>query len=890
MSPVNIITPKPRINVVFISGSATRVNDFIGMFRKTTGIPTIKSSLTHISRGLFTKEHGLSVLCDLKKIVDNIRNHSNDKIRSVVLMDVYRSAQVKLNETILAALEEVPANPTGEELDSVKYLAGLKNPEDQELCDAAKKILNPGASTAANTKSSDLTLVQEEINRILAAKPPVDEPTVSNYRALSNLYDRVKEILSTHSGYLGSKLFDLQSNIARVMKRIVNSGKLPSEALILHPLEVGNKRYQITEYIASGGFGTVVIAEEIDDTDKPIAGKEPVAIKFLKSTAEEMLPGIGNRFAAESEIMVNSNHPNIAKGFGIGVYKETGRKDQAFLVMEYIKASPKSDLFSLSNDRKLALAKKAVAGFSALWAKGVIHRDIKLDNVLVTLGAKPEDDIVKITDLGIAKNLAELSDPEKREAQTQTGVILGTIPYLAPELLLIINTDHNKRVDLLRAADAKTDIFAFGIMLFNLYTGALPDERKLDAKQWVMLSYANGNNTNSFTLKYDPRVPMEIWPIILKCTAHAPEHRYQSGSELMAALESASAHQMPVMSTNDTVSAMISIDPSILAAQNIGGQAALIKLLELDVAAAYPLDTISRTPEIIEQARSTKGAILAVIASLEKFDPNNSQMSVLREKINHLDSFVNLSMIPECLDVEQLDEPTGQSDNNPSLPPMPAAGEPIEGNSVQEQFAGLGPSEWPKFSDLPAPPPPGRETNTPPVDKQEDSLRGPSAFPRPVGPKVADITSESVVEGDIIVIEEVPAPAGRDSLGTYQATIANLQQALTAKTRELAELQAQFEALANTLNQPKPVDPLNKIMADLFQQITAQKPDLSDRQTALDSLFPALYALVNGDTKPENVKKANRLALETFNAHASDSDIEDLTGQVFSKVAKLKNS
>ncbi|NVB79367.1 MAG: protein kinase [Kofleriaceae bacterium] len=203
--------------------------------------------------------------------------------------------------------------------------------------------------------------------------------------------------------------------------------------------ELVNGRYRIVRFIGGGGMGRVY---EALDTELD----ERVALKVLRAgLSDEAL----ERFRREVKLTRRIQHRNVARMFDIGEYK--GEK---FLTMELVDGEPLSREIGetpMPWSRLEGLAQQICAGLAAAHAAGVIHRDLKPDNVLVERGTER----AVLTDFGIARSG---DDP----GVTQVGAVVGTPRYMAPEQLNC------------REIDARADLFSLGVMLFELATGLRP--------------------------------------------------------------------------------------------------------------------------------------------------------------------------------------------------------------------------------------------------------------------------------------------------------------------------------------------------------------------------------------------------------------------------------
>ena len=230
--------------------------------------------------------------------------------------------------------------------------------------------------------------------------------------------------------------------------------------------------------------------------------KREVAIKFLPhhiSINEEEK----QRFEIEARAAASLNHPNITTIYSVEEVDET-----VFIVMEFIDGEELKDKIKAKNisvDSAIDIAIKICEGLEAAHKKGIVHRDMKSSNIMVTdYGA------VKIMDFGLAK----LSGGENI---TKLGMTLGTIAYMSPEQTTGLNIDH------------QTDIWSLGVVLYELFTGDLPF--KGDYDQAVVYSILNEKPPE--LKSYNENIPQPLESIILKALAKNKEDRYQSAAELL---------------------------------------------------------------------------------------------------------------------------------------------------------------------------------------------------------------------------------------------------------------------------------------------------------------------------------------------------------------------
>jgi len=258
--------------------------------------------------------------------------------------------------------------------------------------------------------------------------------------------------------------------------------------------------YKILEKLGEGGMGVVYKAE---DTKL----ERIVAIKFfphhIAANAEER-----ERFKIEAKAAAALNHPNIAT-----IYAIDEVDDEMFIVMEFVDGKELRDLIA-DNFTKLEkfskvleIAMQIAEGLKAAHAKGVTHRDIKSSNIMVT-----ESGQVKIMDFGLAKMSGDMH-------LTKAGMTLGTAAYMSPEQARGENVDQ------------RTDIWAFGVVLYEMLTGQLPFRGEYEAA--MMYSILNEEP------KYSDDLPPTLKSVLLKALAKDPSKRYHDTTALLSDLGSA---------------------------------------------------------------------------------------------------------------------------------------------------------------------------------------------------------------------------------------------------------------------------------------------------------------------------------------------------------------
>ncbi len=210
-------------------------------------------------------------------------------------------------------------------------------------------------------------------------------------------------------------------------------------------------RYKLLQKIGEGGFGTVWMAEQLEPVSRRVALK---IIKVGMDTREVIA-----RFEAERQALAMMDHPHIAQVFDAG---ETD-KGRPFFVMELVKGIPIThfcDEQELGTRARLALFEDVCGAINHAHQKGVIHRDIKPSNVMITLHG--ETPVVKVIDFGIAK--ATQGKLTEKTLFTRFEQFIGTPVYMSPEQAAMSGLD----------VDTRSDIYALGILLYELLTGKPP--------------------------------------------------------------------------------------------------------------------------------------------------------------------------------------------------------------------------------------------------------------------------------------------------------------------------------------------------------------------------------------------------------------------------------
>jgi len=267
-------------------------------------------------------------------------------------------------------------------------------------------------------------------------------------------------------------------------------------------------KYEILEKLGAGGMGAVYKALHL-------AFNELRAIKFVGThllSDERALA----RFKAEAVVARRLQHPNAVKVEDL----DTTDDGRPFIVMEYVRGRSLRDLFfdegEVSTKRVLALAHQACGALGAAHAMGIVHRDIKPDNLMV-LVEENGSEILKVADFGLAK-VREGFDLAAEKAFTQTGCLVGTPPYMSPE--------QAGGFDL----DGRSDLYSLGVVLYELFTGRLPFSA--DTPMGMLMAHRDTPPQPPAALC----VPQPLAAFLLKALAKRPEDRFQTAEQMDKAI------------------------------------------------------------------------------------------------------------------------------------------------------------------------------------------------------------------------------------------------------------------------------------------------------------------------------------------------------------------
>ncbi len=263
-------------------------------------------------------------------------------------------------------------------------------------------------------------------------------------------------------------------------------------------------RYEVGRLLAAGGM-----AEVYEGHDRLLARR--VAIKVLLAQYAHD-PSFLTRFRREAQAAASLSHPNIVAVF------DTGAEDNIwFIVMEYVAGRTLKDLIKTQGPvppaRAAEISADVASALAGAHARGIVHRDVKPGNVMLTTDGK-----VKVMDFGIARASAVPSI-------TQTAAMVGTVQYIAPEQAQGLE------------ADARSDVYALGCCLYEMLTGQVP----FTGPTPVAIAYRHVQEDPTPPRVLNPDVTVSLERVCLKAMAKQPQDRYQTALEMRQDLERARA-------------------------------------------------------------------------------------------------------------------------------------------------------------------------------------------------------------------------------------------------------------------------------------------------------------------------------------------------------------
>jgi serine/threonine protein kinase len=331
-------------------------------------------------------------------------------------------------------------------------------------------------------------------------------------------------------------------------------------------------RYQVRSRIARGGMATVYLA-----TDLRLERR--VAIKIMHDHLAED-SAFKERFIQEARSAARLAHPNV-----VNVFDQGQDSDMAYLVMEYLPGINLRDLLRehgrLTTEQTLDVLEAVLSGLSAAHKAGIVHRDLKPENVMLA-----DDGRIKIGDFGLARAVS---------ANTATGAaLLGTIAYLSPELVTR------------GIADARSDIYAVGIMMYEMLTG----EQPYKGEQPMQIAYQHANDSVPTPSTKNSRVPAELDELVLWATARDPEERPKDARVMLDQLMETQSLLATALTTGSPTVQRTMVLPTAMSAAAPSNSATVV--LNPAAAAATSVlsptsGTTSSTSELASESKKRRG-------------------------------------------------------------------------------------------------------------------------------------------------------------------------------------------------------------------------------------------------------------------------------------------
>ncbi len=268
--------------------------------------------------------------------------------------------------------------------------------------------------------------------------------------------------------------------------------------------EILGGRYQLQDSIGRGGMAVIYRGYDLLDNNRP------VAVKVLRE-AYSTDPKFVIRFQREGKAAASLHHQNIVR---VDDYGQSG--GSYYIVMELVDGSDLRRYLrsrvKLDVERAVIIAHDVAMGLSAAHRRGIVHRDVKPQNILIG-----RDGSIKLTDFGIASVYKDIN----AERLTTTGMTLGTVQYYAPE---------QAQGEIVSAA---ADVYALGIVMYEMLTGRPP----FDGDTPVAVAMQHLQDAPIPPSQYNPNIPPALEEIIMRCLEKTPEMRYRDGGVLARALE-----------------------------------------------------------------------------------------------------------------------------------------------------------------------------------------------------------------------------------------------------------------------------------------------------------------------------------------------------------------
>ena len=259
-----------------------------------------------------------------------------------------------------------------------------------------------------------------------------------------------------------------------------------------------SSRYEIKEVIARGGMATVYLA-------KDLRLAREVAVKVIHPHLSED-PVFRDKFFREARMLAKVSHANL-----VNIFDQGDDQGNAFIVLELVQGitlrDAIKDIGALDSEQVLQVSKAMLSALAQAHSSGVVHRDLKPENVLLS-----DDGRIKVTDFGLAREIS---------ANTDTGSLVGTVAYLAPEVIR-----RGK-------AETQSDVYSFGIMLYEMLTGVQPF-RGDDA---IQIAFMHTSERVQSATALNPNANSSLDKLMLWCTEPNPAQRPENAVVALAQIE-----------------------------------------------------------------------------------------------------------------------------------------------------------------------------------------------------------------------------------------------------------------------------------------------------------------------------------------------------------------
>ena len=278
-------------------------------------------------------------------------------------------------------------------------------------------------------------------------------------------------------------------------------------------------RYVVHGLIGHGGMGAVYRGEQVHL-------RKRVAIKVLRPDMGRMAE-IAVRFEREAIAGAHVNHPNVVAATDFGKLEDGSQ----FLILEFVEGTPLKDLIEagpMPLDRAMPISRQIAQALGAVHEKSIVHRDVKPQNILIDTKGQ-----VKLLDFGLAKVRVELLSDQGRNAKpsaalTGVGMVMGTFAYMAPEAARGME-----------AVDARSDLYALGVVMYEMLTGKRPFDEKDPALHLKKIRSEEAPPMRERAPEI--KIPPRIEAVVARLLAREPDRRFASASEVIAALDEAAA-------------------------------------------------------------------------------------------------------------------------------------------------------------------------------------------------------------------------------------------------------------------------------------------------------------------------------------------------------------